>query len=125
MVFLFAGFKFAVAISVIVILISTTAPLAVFVRDFLENPVCMEISGRVVEEVNETRYLVELEIRYCSTIKARDVRIVFGETTIHVGTLERGTRVIRTVLSKTDVDKGFRSIELSIAGLYRLKVLYR
>lgn len=77
MVFSFVGLKFIAAISVIIVLVLTLVPLAVFIREALENPACIEIRGSVLEEVNETHYLVELEIRYCSTIRADDVKIVF------------------------------------------------
>lgn len=125
MVFLFAGFKLAVTVSAIAMLILVTAPLAVFIRDFLENPACMEISGRVVEQVNETHYLVELEIKYCSSVEIRDVKLVMGKSTIYVGTLERGFKLLQVTLSKRDVEEGFKSIELTIAGLYKLRLLYR
>lgn len=122
---MYTGLKLAIIVSAIVVLLSIVAPLAVFVSDFLENPACMEITGRVVEEINETHYLVEFEVKYCSSIEAKDVRLVVGESTIYAGTLEKGSKTLQVVLGMDDLEKGFRSIELSIAGLYRLKIEYR
>lgn len=124
MVFLYAGFKFIVAVSAVAILLSIVAPLAVFIKDLLENPACIEIRGSVIEEVNQTHCLVELEIKYCSTVKAKDVNVVFGESKIYVGTLERGSKSINVILSRGDIEAGLKSIELNIAGLYRLNVLF-
>lgn len=112
-------------ISAIAMLVIVVAPLAVFIRDFLENPACMEISGKVVEEINETHYRIEFEIKYCSSVEARDVKLTVGNSTIYVGTLEKGSKLLQVILSRIDVKEGFKSIELSIAGLYRLKLLYR
>lgn len=78
-----------------------------------------------MEELNLTHYVVKLEIKYCSSIEARDVEVLLGDTNVHVGSLHRGVRVIQVVVEKIDVEAGVQGIEMSIGGLFRLKIAHR
>lgn len=122
---MFAGLKYALLVAGLTIILAVSSPLVVFVNDILRNPACLEIGGRVLEEINATHYVVELEVKYCSSVEAREVKIVLGDERIFIGHLRRGVKTVQAVVEREDIEEGLKAVEMNIAGIFRLKVIHR
>lgn len=114
--------KLAIAISFVLLVLMVATPLMVFLSDFLENPDCLSIQSRTISEFNETHYLVNLVISYCSTIEIKHLEILIGETKVNFESIQKGIREAFVVLKGTDIERGIKLLKLKIAGLYELKI---
>lgn len=119
---MYAGFKFAIIVSSTLLVLLAVIPLVVFLRDFLENPACLSIQSRDVSEFNETHYVVRLAISYCSTIEIKHMEVLIGGTKVNFESVQKGTREVSVVLSRTDVERGIKWLKLNIVGLYELEI---
>ncbi|MEM1639615.1 MAG: hypothetical protein QXJ69_06060 [Desulfurococcaceae archaeon] len=120
---MFTPIKFVAIISALSLIILMTYPLAVFIKELLENPECLKISIENVESINNIFVKAQVSIHYCSTIPLRDLRIVIGESEISFDTVSKGTFSKLVILRVNDSD--VKNIEFKVAGLYGFKLRLR
>lgn len=119
---MFAPLRLALLISLMSIVIYLAFPVLKFINDFTSNPECLKLVFENFEMINETHSKVVVNLYYCSTIELDNVSVVIGSNRIYFGQVMTGDN--RRVVVASINDLKLRSIELTVARIFHVKLLF-